>query len=127
MPEPTRFQSIMPEMPVRNLTAAVGFYTDVLGFKLEHLHGDEYAVMRREACRLGVFRASSQAAEPGLGRFYAFVTGVDDYFAYVERALVTGGSGRVIESLAPRPYGLKDFAILDPDGNRLAFAEYLKE
>jgi len=43
MPPGTRFDSIMPEMSVRNLSAAVEFYTRVVGFRQEHLHGDEYA------------------------------------------------------------------------------------
>jgi predicted enzyme related to lactoylglutathione lyase len=111
----------MPEMPVRNLSASIEFYTGVLGFRLEHLHGDEYAVMRREAARVGLFRAASQSVQPGVGRFYAFVTGVEEYFGNVERTMKSGG--KITESLADRPYGLKDFTVFDPDGNRLAFGE----
>jgi hypothetical protein len=50
--------------------------------------------------------------------------GIDDYYASVERA-IDAASGRVIEPLASRPYALKDFRILDPDGNRLGFGERL--
>ena len=120
---PTRFESVMPEMPVRNLSASVEFYSNVLGFRLEHLHGDEYAVMRREGARLGLKR-SEPDVPPGTGRAYAFLSGIDAYFAAVERSVSPAG-GRVIESLAARPYGLKDFTILDPDGNRLAFGQDL--
>jgi predicted enzyme related to lactoylglutathione lyase len=118
-----RFESIMPEMPVRNLSAGVEFYTKVLGFRLEHLHGDEYAVMRREAVRIGLMRATPEWP-PGIGRLYAFVRGIEALFASVEGAIAPAG-GKVIEALAPRPYGLKDFAISDPDGNRLGFGEDL--
>jgi predicted enzyme related to lactoylglutathione lyase len=121
---PTRFENIMPEMPVRNLTAAVEFYTSVLGFRLEHLHGDEYAVMRREGGRVGLKRAEPDVPA-GSGRLYAFLSaGIDAYYAAVDGAIGKAG-GRVVEALAPRPYGLKDFAILDPDGNRLGFGEDL--
>ena len=123
MPPTTRFESIMPEMPVRNLSAAVEFYTKVLGFRLEHLHNDEYAVMRREAARIGLMRATPEWP-PGIGRMYAFIRGIEEFFAAVEGSVAPAG-GKVIESLAPRPYGLKDFAISDPDGNRLGFGEYL--
>ena len=123
MPPGTRFESIMPEMPVRNLSAAVEFYTKVLAFRLEHLHGDEYAVMRRENVRLGLMRATPEWP-PGIGRMYAFLRGIEAFFAAVEAAIGPAG-GRLIESLAPRPYGLKDFAVSDPDGNRLAFGEDL--
>jgi predicted enzyme related to lactoylglutathione lyase len=108
-------------MPVKNLSAAIEFYTGVLGFRVEHLHGDEYAVMRRESVRVGLMRAGPENSQPGQGRFYAFLSGVDAYFQNVEANMKSGG--RVIEPLADRPYGLKDFAIRDPDGNRLAFSE----
>jgi predicted enzyme related to lactoylglutathione lyase len=118
-----RFEIVMPEMPVRNLTASVEFYTGVLGFRLEHLHGDEYAVMRREKVRIGLPRATPDAV-PGTGRLYAFMTGIDAYFAEVSGSVAARG-GKVIEPLAERPYRLKDFAIHDPDGNRLGFGEEL--
>src|SRR5687768_10474036 len=120
---PTRFENIMPEMPVRNLSASVEFYTNVLGFRLEHLHGDEYAVMRREGGRLGLKR-SEPDVPPGTGRLYAFVSGIEAFFASVS-ARVEAAGGRVIEPLARRPYGLQDFTLHDPDGNRLAFGEQL--
>jgi predicted enzyme related to lactoylglutathione lyase len=123
MPPGTRFESIMPEMPVRNLSAAVEFYTKVLAFRLEHLHGDEYAVMRRENVRIGLMRATPEWP-PGIGRMYAFLRGIDDFAAAVDAAIGPAG-GKLIEPLAPRPYGLKDFAVSDPDGNRLAFGEDL--
>jgi catechol 2,3-dioxygenase-like lactoylglutathione lyase family enzyme len=124
MPPGTRFDNIMPEMPVRNLSAAVGFYTKVLGFKQEHLHGDEYAVMRREGVRIGLKRAEPPDVPAGGGRLYAFVSGIDEFFDAVQASLAPAG-GRLVDELAPRPYGLKDFAISDPDGNRLGFGEYL--
>jgi predicted enzyme related to lactoylglutathione lyase len=118
----TRFESVMPEMPVRNLSAAVEFYSDVLGFKLEHLHGDEYAVMRREGARVGLLRATPDTTQPGQGRFYAFLNGIDAFFASVQQSSAVG---RIKEALAARPYGLKDFTMSDLDGNRLAFGEQL--
>ena len=118
-----RFEIVMPEMPVKNLTASVEFYTDVLGFRLEHLHGDEYAVMRRENVRIGLPRATPDAV-PGSGRLYAFMTGIDAFYAEVSASAPAKG-GRVLEPLAERPDRLKDFAILDPDGNRLGFGEEL--
>jgi predicted enzyme related to lactoylglutathione lyase len=123
MPQLTRFENIMPEMPVKNLSAAIDFYSGVLGFRLEHLHGDEYAVMRRENSRIGLFRASAQTTQPGHGRLYAFISGIDEFYAVVERMMK--GGGKIVESLADRPYGLKDFAINDPDGNRLGFGQDL--
>jgi catechol 2,3-dioxygenase-like lactoylglutathione lyase family enzyme len=111
-------------MPVRNLSAAVEFYTRVLGFRQEHLHGDEYAVMRREGARLGLKRAEPPDVTAGTGRLYALVSGIEGFYAAVRTSLDAAG-GKLMDELAPRPYGLKDFAISDPDGNRLGFGEDL--
>ena len=120
----TRLESAMPEMPVRNLTASIDFYSGVLGFRLEHLHGDEYAVMRRDGVRVGLMRATP-AVPAGNGRLFAFVSaGIDELFDTVSHAAEVMG-GRVTETLAARPYGYKDFTVVDPDGNRLAFGERL--
>ena len=124
MPPITRFESIMPEMPVRNLSAAVEFYTKVLAFRLEHLHGDEYAVMRREVVRVGLKRAEPPAIPAGSGRLYAFLNGIEEFFDAVQGSINAAG-GKLVDSLAARPYGLKDFAIQDPDGNHLGFGEDL--
>jgi len=86
-------------------------------------HGDEYAVMRRESARIGLMRATPEWP-PGIGRMYAFIRGIEEFAASVEGSISPAG-GKLIESLAPRPYGLKDFAVSDPDGNRLAFSEEL--
>jgi predicted enzyme related to lactoylglutathione lyase len=124
MPPGARFESIMPEMPVRNLSAAVEFYTKVMGLRLEHLHGDEYAVMRRENVRIGLKRAEPPTIPAGSGRLYAFVNGIEEFFESVQGSINAAG-GKLVDSLAPRPYGLKDFAIQDPDGNHLGFGEDL--
>ena len=99
MPPITRFDSIMPEMPVRNLSAAVEFYTKVLGFKQEHLHGDEYAVMRRESSRIGLKRAEPPAIPVGTGRLYALLSGIDEFYAAVQTSIDAAG-GKLVDSLA---------------------------
>ena len=112
----TRLDCIMPEMPVRNLSAAVEFYTRVLGFRMELLHDNEYALMSRDGCRLGLSRKAAGAAV-GTARFYALVAaGLDEYYEQV-----TAAGAKVVESLERRPYGMKDFLVVDPDGNHLAF------
>src|SRR5687768_12984848 len=95
----TRFDCIMPEMPVRNLSAAVEFYTRVLGFRMELLHDEEYALMKRDGCRLGLSRKPGPAPV-GTARFYALMAaGLDEYYDEVVAA-----GAKVVESLERRPY-----------------------
>jgi hypothetical protein len=48
---------------------------------------------------------------------YIQLSGVDAYFAELQE--------RSVEASEPgdRPYGMRDFELIDPDGNRLAFGE----
>jgi hypothetical protein len=46
------------------------------------------------------------------------MTGLDDYYA----ACRAGGAVIALE-LGARPWGVRDFRVLDPCGNRIGFAE----
>jgi hypothetical protein len=50
---------------------------------------------------------------------YVQMSGVDAYFAELRaRRVITG-------DLADRPYGMRDFEVVDPSGNRIAFGQPL--
>ncbi len=46
------------------------------------------------------------------------MTGVD---AYYDQTIIAGA--KVAMPLADRPYGMRDFRIVDPSGNELSFGE----
>jgi hypothetical protein len=53
----------------------------------------------------------------GTGEAYIEVGGIDDY----HEELVTRGVP--LGDLADRPYGMRDFAVIDPSGNRILFGQ----
>ena len=53
----------------------------------------------------------------GSGEAYVGLRGVDAYFAELQSRNVACGD------LADRPYGMRDFAVTDPSGNRIVFGE----
>jgi catechol 2,3-dioxygenase-like lactoylglutathione lyase family enzyme len=111
-------EGLMPEMPVRDVRSAVEFYRDVLGFSVDYMYGDSpvYAIVKRDNVRLALLEARN--SDPGDGRCYIFVREIDAYYQAVKR-----GDPDIIDALANRPYGMKDFALRDLDGNRLAFGQ----
>jgi uncharacterized glyoxalase superfamily protein PhnB len=113
---PAKFEGVMPEMPVRDVRAAVEHYRDVLGFDGDYVYGDNpvYAIVKRDGTRLALLNARD--SDPGDGRCYIFVDGIEEYFQKVKSA-----EADIIIELGTRPYGMKDFAVRDLDGNRLAF------
>lgn len=114
-----KFESATAILVVRDVMASVAYYRDVLGFSVEFTFGEPtfYAGVRRGQVSLHLHGAEKAPRPPGQGSVYVFVDEVDPYFAHI-----TARGARFEEAPANRPYGLRDFAALDLDGNRLVFA-----
>ncbi|MFN8639445.1 MAG: VOC family protein [Dehalococcoidia bacterium] len=109
----------VPIFTVSNLERALAFYGSTLGFETEFsMDGFPYAGVRRGPLALHLDGGSHEFAQiPTHCRFH--IRGVDDLYAELHpRGVVKPG-----EELATMPHGLRQFSILDPDGNRITFAE----
>ena len=110
---PAQFVQGAPVLHVADVSAATAFYRDVLGFTCDF--GDEqYAVVWRDNSAIH-FR-QSRGAPAGL-HLFQWVRDVDAY----HRELRSRGV-RVPEP-ADEPYGLREFAIEDPNGIRIVFGQ----
>ena len=118
--EPT-FEGISPVFPVSDIPAALAFYCESLGFDLGWAWGDPPT--HANVCRgsidicLTLNTAIDRDVERHAGCASIGLKGVDAYFAELQGRNVTCGE------LADRPYGMRDFAVIDPSGNRLSFGE----
>jgi lactoylglutathione lyase len=108
-----------------DLDATVDFYTRVLRFRLtaDRRGRDEYVSLQRGSVRVGAVRRAVREARaarlPPAG--VELVLEVDDVVA--ERDLVTAAGWPLAEDLQDRPWGLKDFRILDPAGYYLRITD----
>ncbi len=122
----------MVEMTLRfeifpdDLEATVDFYMRVLRFRLtadRRDQRDEYVSLQRGSVRVGAARRvvpDVRAARlPPAG--VELVLEVDDVVA--ERDRVTAPGWPLVEDLQDRPWGLKDFRILDPAGYYLRITD----
>ena len=114
IPAKLRFE-IFPE----DLDRAVDFYVRVLEFELLRDERDEaepYVYMRRGEVRIGAVPGSGAAdrsgRRPPLG--IELVLEVDDLEA--ERTRIVAAGWILEEDVVQRPWGLRDFRLLDPDG-----------
>ena len=110
------FEGISPWFPVSDVTAAVAFYRESLGFDLGWIWGDPptHANVCRGAIDISLMQKPS---ETGTGEAYVALRGVDAYYKELQARHVQVGE------LDDREYGMRDFALVDPDGNRLVFGE----
>jgi uncharacterized glyoxalase superfamily protein PhnB len=108
-------EKIMPELPLADVSAGVAYYRDVLGFSVNYQQHD-IGVMDRDAVRLLLIARTDR--HTGIGSCYVYVHDADALHAELVAcgALVQG------EPIS-RPWGLREFRVLDPEGNRLTFGQ----
>ena len=120
MPETKRptLEAAVPILAVKDLTEAIQYYERVLKFALEWKWGEPPSVASVRRDRVEVSLSLSPGAKAGGSQVYFQMAGVDAYYGELTRA-----GARVAVPLADRPYGMRDFRIVDPSGNQLSFGE----
>jgi len=103
---------------VQDALRSVEHYRDVLGFHTEFTYGQPtfYAGVERDGVTIHLQAAAETKRQPGQGTVYVFVTDVDALF----QELKSRGA-RTLNEPQDYPYGMRDFAINDLDGNQLCF------
>lgn len=107
------FASVAPIIPVRNLDAALDRYRR-LGFDARAYDGpDRYGFVDRGSVSLHLTECDEHDPLRTAASVYLYVSDADALHA--EWSAVDGLEGRLI---APQdtPYGLREFAYVDPDG-----------
>ncbi len=96
---------------------ALAYYTDVLGFSLDFRYGPLVGVQHGAvSIHLSGHDPLVNKQPAGSGHIYIFCDEVDQYFSDI-----TAKGALVLTPPDDRPYGMRDFAVKDPDGNILAF------
>ena len=105
---------LIPMLPVRSMPASVEFYKK-LGFVVEQRNdGWRWAMLAFDECRLMVDESIN--VHPDLPRTFVLYLYPDDIRAFHAQAR---GQGLDIPDLDVAFYGMTEFRIDDPDGNRL--------
>jgi len=133
----------IPAMPVRDMTAAVGFYESKLGFATLH-HDGGFAVMCRDDAVVHLWESSDEAWRKGIDAerpvcsgAESFIAGtasfrvnvdgpesVDELYAELSRADVLHpvSQGGVEDT----DFGTHEFSALDLDGNLIGFFTWVE-
>jgi uncharacterized glyoxalase superfamily protein PhnB len=110
-----KMSGLIPMLPVANLSRAVAFYCDTLGFQVEKRRDDwGWAMLRFDDVRLMLDQSINQ--HPDGARDAVIYLYPDDVAAYHEQIRRRGAQ---LPDLDTTFYGHAEFRLDDPDGNRL--------
>jgi catechol 2,3-dioxygenase-like lactoylglutathione lyase family enzyme len=115
----------IPILPSRSIAATVAFYRQ-LGFEGgAHEFDSGYAVLRRGDVEIHFFAHKDLVPEESSAGCYIRVKDVDSFFdAFAAISLPKRGIPRM-DALEDKPWGLREFAIVDPDGSLLRIGQLL--
>ena len=126
----TRFQSVTPNLLVRDVKKSTAFYRDVLGFTMGETVPDHepfvFVWMKRDEVSVFLNDINAAAAEyagaaslpqGGTAAMFFIISDVDGYHATV------APRAKMIMPLKTQFYGMREFAVADPDGHIITFAE----
>src|SRR5262249_46143286 len=112
-------ERLIPIFKVTDLAAALAFYREVLDFTVAWQFGDPpfRAGVARDGFEIQL-DAGGLGAVHGPATVYCHVRGIDDFFEACRRR-----GAPLTRELAVRPWGVRDFQVVDPSGNQIGFAE----
>lgn len=115
----------IPTLPCRSIRETVAFYR-ALGFEGgAHDFNGDYAILRRGSIELHFFTHKGLVPTESSAGCYIRVADVETiYRACASAQLPRVGIPRM-DALANKPWGLREFAIVDPDGNLLRIGQII--
>jgi uncharacterized glyoxalase superfamily protein PhnB len=130
----SRFTSVTPNLVVSDIPRSTAFYRDVLGFSIKQTVPDvaPFAFVWLERDDVPVFLNDAKAAADdlpliadrpfgGTAALFVVVTDVDGLHE------VVAPHANVVMALKTQFYGMREFAVTDPDGHIITFAERVSQ
>lgn len=110
-----------PQLQVLDLSRTLEYYRDKLGFETKWVWGDppRYANVTRDGVSIHLV-AAKDAGKPNTEctDMYIAADPVDALFVELK-----GRGAEFIEEIGTREYGMRDFAVVDCNGFRIAFGQ----
>ncbi|MGV3637001.1 MAG: bleomycin resistance protein [Flavobacteriales bacterium] len=113
--------AIVPKLPMRDPSITGAYYVDQLGFTVEGRY-DEYLILERDGVELHFFLHPDLDPKANYGQVYIRVRTIDELY---DRWRAQGVTIHPNGALADKPWGQREFALLDPDHNLLTFGQSL--
>ena len=116
----------IPILPSRSVSATVAFFKR-LGFDGgAHESDSGYAILRRGGIELHFFTHPELVPEESSAGCYIRVMDVESFYRSCSSSPLPRTGIPRMEVLEDKPWGLREFAIVDPDGNLVRVGQIIK-
>lgn len=114
---------IHPKLPMRDKKVTLAYYKDYLGFSTFGSPDYEgYLMVTKDKIQIHFFEFKTLNPKENYGQVYIRVQNIDTYYqTLLDRKAKIHPNGL----LERKPWGQKEFSMLDPDSNLLTFGESL--
>ncbi len=112
--------SVAPKLPFIDKQQTVDFYGNQLGFKLRSDYG-EYIIMELESAELHFF--AYPELKPDKSDFMIYLRIDNSIEKLYEKCLKSNPPFKRLGKLEIKPWGQKEFPIIDPNGTLLTFGQ----
>ncbi|MHA7056263.1 bleomycin resistance protein [Aquimarina sp. M1] len=114
-------KGIHPKLPMRNKATTKEFYTKGLNFQpLGSVDYDGYLMLKKDAIEIHFFEFKALDPKQNYGQVYIRVEDIEKFYqVLLDNNIKIHPNG----NLETKPWGQKEFSILDPDSNLLTFGE----
>jgi catechol 2,3-dioxygenase-like lactoylglutathione lyase family enzyme len=115
--------AIHPKLPMRNKNITKAFYIDKLGFKVYgNADYDGYLMLEKDQIQLHFFEFKTLNPKENYGQVYMRTDNIDRFYQSLLERKTTIHPNSPLET---KPWGQREFAVLDPDSNLLTFGQSL--
>jgi hypothetical protein len=112
--------AINPKLPMRNMAATKNFYITQLGFTQLGGDYDGYLMVEKDGIEIHFFEFAALDPKDNYGQVYIRTNDIEGLY---KNMLSKQLSIHPAAPLQIKPWGQKEFSMLDPDNNLLTFGQ----
>lgn len=114
--------AIHPKLPMRDKNTTRNFYCTFLGFQeFGTIDWEGYLMIEKDAIQIHFFEFKDLDPKENYGQIYIRSTSIEEYYYSLQK--INPSIIHPNGNLEAKPWGQKEFSVLDPDNNLITFGE----
>ena len=114
--------AIHPKLPMCDKSVTLNYYVNQLGFEITGGDYPDYLMLKKEGIELHFFLFPGLNPLENYGQVYVRTNDIETLYKNLKESHVKIHPNG---ALSQKPWGIKEFSLLDPDHNLLTFGESL--